>query len=545
MGRGVQWKVPRLAPLPGSRSLDILEETPPLLPQDPSAMSETGPAARPTNDLAGRTLGNYRLLHRLGRGGMAEVYLAEQPSLQRQVAVKVLRQDLALQPDYVRRFHNEARAVAALVHANIVQIYEVGCVDGIHFIAQEYVPGQNLKQLVTRSGPLEVSRVVSVLRQMSAALTKAAQRNIVHRDIKPENILLSPGGEVKVADFGLARVMDPQNVDLTQAGLTMGTPLYMSPEQVEGRVLDHRSDLYACGVTAFFMLVGRPPFQGDTPLSVAIQHLQSVPPDLRALRPDVPALLDHIITRLLAKKPNDRFASAAELLRELRTLPLDGFEEDLPLEDESLPLTGSRSTLDATRELQAVMLTQAMTRVRRPQWWRVPLLSVLAVGIGAAIAMFTWSGPLLSETADDGPEVDKKSTAHRQYLDAMFLVTNDDRRVEEAFQSVERYFPPDQNPANAYYVYRAQQQLAWMYFQKNRLDEALTVYQKLAALPAAEQPQFRVLGQAGLIIVYAKMGRDAEARQFVSDVIPDRSQLPDEMDRELSQVVEKLTLQGT
>ena len=164
-------------------------------------MSDASPGNSVSENLAGRELGDFRLLSRLGRGGMAEVYLAQQRSLGRKVAVKVLRRELSAQEDYVRRFHNEARAAAALVHANIVQIYEVGCVDGIHFIAQEYVQGQTVKQLVSRSGPLQLPRAVSILRQTAAALNKAGQENIIHRDIKPENILLMPTGEVKVADF--------------------------------------------------------------------------------------------------------------------------------------------------------------------------------------------------------------------------------------------------------------------------------------------------------------------------------------------------------
>lgn len=505
-------------------------------------MAEDSPAARPPLDLSGRTLGNYRLLHRLGRGGMAEVYLAEQASLQRQVAVKVLRQELALQPDYVKRFHNEARAVAALVHANIVQIYEVGCVDGVHFIAQEYVPGQNLKQLVTRHGPLEITRVVSVLRQMAAALIKAAQRNIIHRDIKPENILVSTGGEVKVADFGLARVLDPQNVDLTQAGLTMGTPLYMSPEQVEGRALDHRSDLYACGVTAFFMLAGRPPFQGETPLSVAVQHLQNPPPDLQALRPDAPRGLTDLVTRLLAKKPQDRCASAAELLRELRALPVDGWDAELPIEEETLPISGPTTVLDATRDLQAVMATQALQRVSRKRWWRIPALGLMAASIGAGIAMITWQGPLLRETDLAGPAIDRKTSAYQQYVQAM--VTVDAEQREQAFRSVWEYFPPDANPTNAYYAYRAQQQLAWLYVDQGKFQDALSVYQQLANAPLTPT-EFRMLGQAGKLIVYAKLGKDADARNLIPEVVDNRSQLPPDMDDELTQVLEKLTPQGT
>ena len=233
---------------------------------------------------------------------MAEVYLAEQQSLARQVALKVLSPELSSQPEYVDRFHHEARSAAALVHANIVQVYEVGQANGSHFIAQEYVPGQNLGESMRRHGPVEPGRVLDILRQVASALSKAHEQSIVHRDVKPENIMLARSGEVKVADFGLARVISGEGVDRTQAGVTMGTPLYMSPEQVEGRPVDSRSDIYSLGVTAFHMLAGEPPFKGDTPIAMAVQHLHTAPPSLVELVPSAPVGLIAIIERMLAKK---------------------------------------------------------------------------------------------------------------------------------------------------------------------------------------------------------------------------------------------------
>ena len=219
---------------------------------------------------------------------MADVYLAEQSSLRRQVAFKVLKRELAKDDVYVRRFHMEAQAAAALVHAHIVQIHEVGCASGIHYIAQEYVAGQNLRELLGRRGQVDVKLVVSVLRQTASALAKAADQGIIHRDIKPENILLTKAGEVKVADFGLARITgNGDSMNLTQTGMTMGTPLYMSPEQVEGRALDPRSDIYSLGVTCYHMLAGEPPFRGETALSVAVQHVKTSPDRLENRRPRV------------------------------------------------------------------------------------------------------------------------------------------------------------------------------------------------------------------------------------------------------------------
>src|SRR5271165_1532971 len=200
-------------------------------------MSESGPTKetiRPsTGDLSGRQVGDFRILRRLGRGAMAEVYLAEQCPLKRWVAIKVLRSELADDKTYLRRFEREAQAAASLVHANIVQIHEVGQVDGLHYIVQEYVQGQNLRDWLARNGPPLLQQALSIMRQITAALGKAAEHGVIHRDIKPENIMITAAGDVKVADFGLARVLRESDTDatsLTQIGVTMGTPLYMSPE---------------------------------------------------------------------------------------------------------------------------------------------------------------------------------------------------------------------------------------------------------------------------------------------------------------------------
>ena len=181
----------------------------------------------PTGDLSGLVLGEYQLLRRLGQGGMAFVYLALQKSLQRKVALKVLKADLAEDETYVKRFEREAQAAAKLTQGNIVQIYEVGHAEGYHFIAQEYVAGRNLRQYIGRHGAVEPVMAVNVLRQCSLALQKASETGVVHRDIKPENIMLSTKGEVKIADFGLARILERSGDQaLTQVGVTMGTPLY-------------------------------------------------------------------------------------------------------------------------------------------------------------------------------------------------------------------------------------------------------------------------------------------------------------------------------
>ncbi|MFM8705021.1 MAG: serine/threonine-protein kinase, partial [Planctomycetia bacterium] len=267
-----------------------------------------------TRDLSGRRLGGYRFVRRLGRGAMADVYLAEQESLSRHVAVKVLRPETTARPNAVERFVQEARAAAGLVHGHIVQIHEVGCLDGIHFLVEEYVEGPSLKTWLDVRGPLDARQALTVLTHVGSALARAAERGVVHRDIKPENLLLTRSGDVKVADFGLARVRE-HDLALTEDGTTLGTPLYMSPEQADGRAVDSRSDLYSLGATVYHLLAGRPPFGGTTGVAVAMAHLRKPLVPIGSLRPELPAGLGVILDTLLAKRPDDRHGTADDLVR--------------------------------------------------------------------------------------------------------------------------------------------------------------------------------------------------------------------------------------
>lgn len=278
---------------------------------------------QPARDLTNRVLGDFRILRPLGRGGMAEVFLALQLSLGRNVALKVLRTDaLRTQDDVLlKRFQQEAMAAAGLNHANIVQVYAVGEVDGLHYIAQEYVQGMNLREYIRRNGPPSWHIALKLMRQALGALQAAGESGIVHRDIKPENLLVNRRGELKIADFGLAQLdRKPQDVKLTEHGTTMGTPLYMSPEQVNGEPTDQRSDVYSLGVTFYHLLAGEPPFRGATALSIAVQHVKTEPPDVSQRRPDLPPGISQIISRMMAKSPGERFADARSILKALRDL---------------------------------------------------------------------------------------------------------------------------------------------------------------------------------------------------------------------------------
>src|SRR5215470_1508895 len=221
----------------------------------------------PIGDLTGSTLGDFQVERLLGRGGMGEVYLATQISLKRPVALKVLRSDVLSKPGYRERFESEAIAVAKLNHPSIVHVYTLGQVEGVDFIAMEYVEGINLREFVVRRGALDLPQALSIMRQAAQAIGTAGEAGIIHRDVKPENILMTRRGRVKVADFGLCRQLDDDGPQITQVGITMGTPAYMSPEQAQGYPLDHRSDLYSLGATFYYMLAGMPPFKADSPVA--------------------------------------------------------------------------------------------------------------------------------------------------------------------------------------------------------------------------------------------------------------------------------------
>ncbi len=371
-------------------------------------------------DLSGRRLGDFHLLRRLGRGAMAEVYLAEQEHLKRRVALKILKPELADDRTYLKRFELEAQAAASLVHANIVQIYEVGCIDQLHYIAQEYVQGRNLRDYLARHGPLDLSHALSIVRQVASALAKAAEQGVIHRDIKPENIMLTAGGEVKVADFGLARLTREGSAnDLTQIGITLGTPLYMSPEQVEGKPLDPRSDVYSFGVTCYQMLAGTPPFTGETALGVAVQHLKSRPQPLESLRPDLPPALCRIVHRMLAKNPAERFDSARELLRELHRLQVEHFGADWPEDLPGLePLAAEMADdprIAAARQLEEVMKSAALMHPGRRRWGWLAAGLTAAFVFGGAVAWWTVvPAPLLAGAKAAEPKITQERSVERQ-----------------------------------------------------------------------------------------------------------------------------------
>src|SRR5881409_1165834 len=259
--------------------------------------------------------GRYRIVRKLGTGGMANVYLAEDEVLGRRVAIKILNDRHAGDDQFVERFRREAKNAASLSHPNIVSIYDRGEAEGTYYIAMEYLDGRSLKELIVARGPAPIHLAVDYARQVLAAIRFAHRHGIVHRDIKPHNVLVDGEGRLKVTDFGIARAGVSQ---MTEAGSIIGTAQYLSPEQAKGAPVDQTSDLYSVGVVLYELLTGVVPFSGETPVEIAMKHLSTVPPPPSAKRKDVPRDLDLVVMRALAKDPAERYQSAEEMDADLR-----------------------------------------------------------------------------------------------------------------------------------------------------------------------------------------------------------------------------------
>ncbi|MFL5923365.1 MAG: Stk1 family PASTA domain-containing Ser/Thr kinase [Gaiellaceae bacterium] len=261
--------------------------------------------------------GRYRIIRKLGAGGMADVYLAEDQELGRRVAIKILNDRHAADDSFIERFRREAKNAAGLSHPNIVSIYDRGEAEGTYYIAMEYLAGKSLKELILERGPAPVSVAVDYARQILAALRFAHRNGIVHRDIKPHNCLVDSEGHLKVTDFGIARAGASQ---MTEEGSIIGTAQYLSPEQARGTQVDQTSDLYSLGIVLYEMLTGTVPFTGDSPVEIAMKHLSATPPSVSVKRPDVPRSVDQVVLRALAKDPAARYQSAEEMDADLERI---------------------------------------------------------------------------------------------------------------------------------------------------------------------------------------------------------------------------------
>ena len=397
-------------------------------------MSSDGPFS-----LIGRVLdGRYRVLSHLADGGMATVYVALDQSLDREVALKVMRSDLARDESFVSKFRREARSAAKLSHPNVVAVYDQGEDDGEVFLAMELVNGLTLRQVMQAEGPLTPRGALDILDPVLQALGAAHSAGLIHRDVKPENVILREDGTVKVADFGLARAI-ATNTSTTQTGTLLGTVAYLSPEQVERGIADARSDVYAAGLLLFEMLTGSKAFMGDSPIHVAYQHVHSDVPKPSSRVDTVPAGLDRLVERASARDPESRPRDANELLAELRQSRQMLSPAELDLRPGRVPGAHTNSTIALPRTA-VVPSAGGPTSARsgaplraagHRRTWAVTLLALILAASAGAVWFFQ-AGPGATTAV---PRVTGSTTLVAQqqlslaHLDAL-LVTSFDEAVK-------------------------------------------------------------------------------------------------------------------
>jgi eukaryotic-like serine/threonine-protein kinase len=320
--------------------------------------------------------GRYEVEDLVGTGGMSSVYRARDTVLERRVALKILHDHFSGDPEYVERFRREARAIAQLNHPNIVTVIDRGDFQGRQFIVFELVPGDNLKDVVRRYGPLPVPEALALTHQIARGLSFAHEHGIVHRDVKPQNVLLDESGSAKVTDFGIARSLDPGD-GLTQTGTVLGTSDYVAPEQVSGRRVDARSDQYSLGALLYELLTGEVPYSADNFMAVAMRHLRDPVPSVRKRRPDVPERVDEIVAKSMAKRPEDRFPSMEVMMAALEAALAEETAEGEP-------------STEATGELPTISKpARPMSRPRRrisPLWAALLVVAAGALTVGLILA---------------------------------------------------------------------------------------------------------------------------------------------------------------
>ena len=472
--------------------------------------SKPGPGLSQPEELVDRIIGEFRLLRRLGAGGMAEVYLAEQPSLERVVAIKLLRPDRVsgFEMSMVDRFEREAKAAAGLTHSNIVQVYQTGEDQGIHYIAQEYVQGSNLAEHVQKDGPPALDQGLAWMQQIGEALRAASAAGIVHRDIKPENIMLTRDLSAKVADFGLAQLSQSDQKNLTQTGTTMGTPLYMSPEQVRGSRVDSRSDQYSFGVTCYHMFAGRPPFTLGNSVAVAVQHLQDDPPPLAGHRADLPPRVCSTIHRMMEKNPDDRFQTCEEMVAAV------GLLQDLsPNSTLQIRLERSRLLQGAIPDIRSLMAAVLVT-------------VVAGVGAGALMSPsieLSDREPLLAEELD---------TPAAQYVAALQLP-----RSESSWLALREYHPESDEARYATL------HLALLYAEReppdNRRARQLLRELRTWLDTRSSEPSLRDLVLVASAMVADRQGNSQQAEEYLETIRRAHDELDEVVDASAPKVLQE------
>lgn len=330
--------------------------------------------------------GRYVLKELIGQGGMADVYLAVDKILKRTVAVKIMRSSLTGDPVYVTRFHREASAAAALSHKNIVEIYDVGDEEDDYYIVMEYVPGQTLKELIRKRGALHYVEAVDIMKQVVSATAKAHSMGIIHRDLKPQNVMVTDSGVVKIGDFGIASIQSLSQV--TQTDTIMGSLHYLAPEMARGEKATVQSDIYALGIVFYELLRGEVPFNGESPVNIALKHMRDDIPSVRTFNPSVPQSVENIIIKATAKNTQDRYQSANEMLNDLLTCLSREDEEKLVFDyhdDDSATIVAEEKDFFTQTQVNAIPVIEEEKAKKNFDKKKITIISACVAG---AIALF-------------------------------------------------------------------------------------------------------------------------------------------------------------
>jgi eukaryotic-like serine/threonine-protein kinase len=395
-----------------------------------------------------RISGRYKIKDMIGGGGMANVYLAHDMILDRDVAVKMLRLDFANDDEFIRRFHREAQSATSLAHPNIVSIYDVGEEDGLYYIVMEYVDGQTLKQYIQQHAPVPVEEALNIMQQLTSAISNAHHNHIVHRDIKPHNILIDSSGTVKITDFGIAMALSATSI--TQTNSVLGSVHYLSPEQARGGMANKKSDIYSIGIVMFELLTGRLPFSGESAVSIALKHLQSETPSLKRWNPQIPQSVENIVLKATAKDPFHRYDNVDEMEDDLRTAldskRLNEGKFVIPEDDEAtkaIPIiTNDRPyhNLDETivrKDEPASQEPKGKPEKKKKKKWPIILTLLFLLILTAGIVMVTMGPDIFGPKEKEVPDVSgmEVEDAVAELMSAGFIIGDrkeiSDDEVEE------------------------------------------------------------------------------------------------------------------
>ena len=417
----------------------------------PSSLTKT--LETPKEELTRGTTfaGRYELIEELGKGGMGRVYKVFDKKIKEEVALKLLKTEISGDEKTIERFTNELKFSRKIVHKNVCRMYDLNEEEGTYYIIMEYVPGEDLNSFIKRAAPLSIGKSISIAKQICKGLSEAHSAGVVHRDLKPGNIMIDKDGNARIMDFGIARSLKAEGI--TGEGLIIGTPQYMSPEQVEGKKADQRSDIYSLGIILYEMMTGRVPFEGDTPLSIALKHKTEIPKDPREINEQVPEELSHVILKCMEKDKEKRYQKVKGLLSELSDI-----EEGIPTTDGVLPKKKPTTSREITVQFKLKKLL-------------IPVFVVIAIAI-VGIILFRFTAPSkisgISSSPATPPETEEYITAANNFW-----------RDKSYVKSIDQFKKIlDIEPKN----FEAQFSIASILKEQSKFDEAISEYEKAISL---------------------------------------------------------------